>query len=262
MTRTSFLRLVQLINIFSLPIGIIWLVIDFSYLYLFLMMVFVLLISKIGNSIGTHRYFCHRSFKTDPIREWILMFLSTLSTTAPIIQYSAVHRYHHAFSDTPEDIHSPKHLGFLRSFLHYYDKNFDVKKKLGGSWVKDLIKKKCCIINYNHYWKIIFCYVVLLALIDPKLILFLYCIPAGHAWLVGGILSSPLHLKIVDTYKNYESQDDSQNSQILNIITLGDGLHNNHHAFPSKYRLNFNQEKNEWDLPGWMIEKFFLIKAD
>lgn len=255
-----FLRIVQAINLLSIPVGLLWLAFNFTWGYFIVLAVSVIVISKIGNSVGTHRYFCHRTFKTGAKREWVLAFLSTLSTTGPIIQYSAVHRYHHSNSDVEADIHDPRRIGFWKAFLHYYSPDFDMKKKLTASWVKDLVRKECCKINYDHYWKIIFAYVVVLALIDPTLILFAYAMPAGYAWFVGGVQTSPLHYAWKGHYQNYDLGDMSHNSNFWNWVTLGDGLHNNHHAKSGYHRLNHFPEKGEWDLPGWIIEKMFLVK--
>jgi fatty-acid desaturase len=255
-----FLRIVQGLNLASIPVGLAWLAFNFSWYYFCALAVAVIIISKVGNSIGTHRYFCHRTFKTGPIREWILAFFSTLSTTGPIIQYSAVHRYHHANSDVESDIHDPRRIGYWKAFLHHYSPDFNIQKKLTASWVKDLVRKKCCQLNYDHYWKIIFSYVALLSLIDPWLVLYAYAIPAGYAWAIGGVQTSPLHYAGFGKYQNYNVGDNSQNSQFWNIVTLGEGLHNNHHAKHSYHRLAHFPEKGEWDLPAWIIEKFFMVK--
>jgi stearoyl-CoA desaturase (delta-9 desaturase) len=45
---------------------------------------------------GYHRYFSHRSYSTSRVFQ---------------------HRHHHLHSDTPHDVHSPRHKGFLCSHL-------------------------------------------------------------------------------------------------------------------------------------------------
>jgi len=57
-------------------------------------------------------------------------------------------------------------------------------------------------------------------------------------------------------YRNFKTKDNSTNNTFINIITLGSGLHNNHHADPMNYS---NKVKNyEFDFPAWIIEKFLI----
>ena len=39
--------------------------------------------------------------------------------------------------------------------------------------------------------------------------------------------------------KRYDTQDDSRNSLILSLVTLGEGWHNNHHHYPGTVRQGF-----------------------
>jgi stearoyl-CoA desaturase (delta-9 desaturase) len=57
-------------------------------------------------------------------------------------------------------------------------------------------------------------------------------------------------------YKTYElKNDESRNSWIASLITLGEGWHNNHHAKPYAWQ----QGEKWWELdpPSWIIK---LIK--
>jgi stearoyl-CoA desaturase (delta-9 desaturase) len=58
-------------------------------------------------------------------------------------------------------------------------------------------------------------------------------------------------------YRNFETNDNSRNNTWVNILMLGSGLHNNHHANSSSPY--YGVKKWEWDLPGQFI-KYFLIK--
>ncbi|NES67185.1 MAG: acyl-CoA desaturase, partial [Okeania sp. SIO2D1] len=64
-------------------------------------------LSMVGMSIGLHRYFAHRAFKTsEPIRA-ILAILGCMGAQGPVVSWVAVHRRHHECSDLPGDPHSP-----------------------------------------------------------------------------------------------------------------------------------------------------------
>ena len=88
--------------------------------------VFVILyvLTGIGVTVGFHRLFTHRSFKTGPVVRGALAILGSAAIEGPVISWVADHRKHHAFSDKPGDPHSP-HVdhgvglrGALRGLLH------------------------------------------------------------------------------------------------------------------------------------------------
>src|SRR3954454_7713457 len=77
-----------------------------------------------GVTVGFHRLFTHRSFKTKPAVKTTLAILGSTAIEGPIISWVADHRKHHAFSDQEGDPHSP-HVdhghgwrGALRGLLH------------------------------------------------------------------------------------------------------------------------------------------------
>jgi stearoyl-CoA desaturase (Delta-9 desaturase) len=49
----------------------------------------------------------------------------------------------------------------------------------------------------------------------------------------------------------FETRDHSTNNWIVAFLTFGEGLQNNHHAFPAWYRHGVNWW--EPDLSGWML---------
>ena len=63
-------------------------------------------------TVGYHRYFSHRSYKTSRLFQFCLALLGQSSAQRGVIWWAAVHRHHHLHSDTPEDVHSPRHHGF------------------------------------------------------------------------------------------------------------------------------------------------------
>src|SRR4051812_25649559 len=63
-----------------------------------------------GITLGFHRLFTHRAFKTGPRTRAVLAVLGSAAVEGPIISWVADHRKHHAFSDEEGDPHSP-HVG-------------------------------------------------------------------------------------------------------------------------------------------------------
>ena len=65
-----------------------------------------------GVTAGYHRYFSHRTFKMGRVAQFLLAFLAQSSAQRGILWWAAKHRHHHRHSDTPQDVHSPRHKGF------------------------------------------------------------------------------------------------------------------------------------------------------
>src|ERR1043166_9648176 len=77
--------------------------------------VYVLRMFEIG--AGYHRYFSHRSYSTSRIFQFVLAFLAQSSAQKSVLWWAAKHRHHHLHSDTKQDVHSPRHKGFIYSHL-------------------------------------------------------------------------------------------------------------------------------------------------
>lgn len=253
MNNVTLLRVVQQINFWGMFVGLGMLIYANQWYYYLACALAMLLIAKGGASIGQHRYFSHRSFATAPWKDKILLWLATLSTTGTTLQYSAVHRYHHAHSDVPEDIHAPLDLGHWRCWFHWYKTR--VSGLAGPSYIKDLLRRPDVMWHHNWYFVIIAVYVLTLYTIDPWLVVFCYVMPAGYAWFNGGVLSLPLHIQ-GRGYRNFDTPDHTNNSLIWNWLTLGEGLHNNHHHRPQEYDFAFTRKSGEWDFCAWCIDSF------
>jgi stearoyl-CoA desaturase (delta-9 desaturase) len=69
-------------------------------------------LTGLGITVGFHRLFTHRSFKTSrPVRA-ALAVLGSMAVEGPVIEWVSTHRKHHSYSDQPGDPHSP-HLDEL-----------------------------------------------------------------------------------------------------------------------------------------------------
>lgn len=213
-----------------------------------------LIIGPISSVITLHRLLTHRSFKTYAWLETVLSYISVISTVGPTISWVALHRQHHTRSDQSGDPHSP-----------YINGDFNViqaiKVWLGYDWqipsipiayVKDLMRSPTHRFIFNNYFKIIFVVSLILILIDPVLWVFAYVVPASMTVHLIGIVNVLGHHH---GYRTYNTLDRSTNSWIANLVSLGDGWHNNHHAKSGNWYSGENWW--EWDLMGRIIQ---LIK--
>jgi stearoyl-CoA desaturase (Delta-9 desaturase) len=193
------------------------------------------LVRMFAVTAGYHRYFSHRSYKTSRPIQFVLAFLAQSSTQKSVLWWAALHRHHHRHSDTEDDVHSPVMRGFLYSHvLWIFDKKHDAADIEA---VPDLAK---------------FPELMFLARFEqlPAILLAvaLFLIGGWELLVVGFFWSTVLlyhgtffinSLAHVHGNKRYVTGDDSRNNWWLAIITLGEGWHNNHHAYQRSCRQGF-----------------------
>ena len=108
-------------------------------------------LNTLAANISLHRYLSHRTFKTGPLRDLFLRYISIWPGLGPSIMWVIAHRQHHADSDTPDDYQNPRVIGKLRSWFTIYPKtNFNIK------FGKDIIRCRHSKFIYKNYFKIQF----------------------------------------------------------------------------------------------------------
>jgi stearoyl-CoA desaturase (delta-9 desaturase) len=237
------IKSLQLVNILLSIIGICYLIVDFSIGYFSTFIISFLIFGVIGANAGYHRYFSHRTYKTYRSVEVLLAVIGTLATLGSIISWVALHRYHHQHADTEKDPHSPRHIGWWKAYTYDW-RRADISKKL----IRDVVQDPLIVFLHKHYFKIIFAYVTLLLLINPWLIIFAYAMPATGC--LNGVAAVTVFGHI-HGYINHQVNDTAKNSWIANIMSLGEGWHNNHHTRPYQWK----QGEKWWEIdpPSWFI---------
>lgn len=171
-------------------------------------------ITIISSSAGYHRYYAHNSFSAGKSFEIITNTLSLFVGSGPYLTRAAIHRQHHAYSDTEKDPSSPTHYGFWKIYFNIWGLEHNIERK----FFKGLIDNPILKFYHNHYWKLVISLVFILFMIHPLLLVFAYCIPC--------ILSSHL-FGLFNAYLHKDGQ--ATNNTILNIFTAGEGYHKTHH---------------------------------
>ncbi|MFC7399057.1 acyl-CoA desaturase [Chelatococcus sp. GCM10030263] len=195
---------------------------------------------------GYHRYFSHRAYSTSRTFQFILAFLAQSSAQKSVLWWAAKHRHHHLHSDTEHDVHSPRQKGFLYSHVGWIfarrHESVDLAK------VPDLARYPE--LMWLHRYELL-----------PAVILaVLSFLIAGWSGLVVGFLWSTVlvyhatfcinSLAHVHGRKRYVTGDDSRNNWLLALFTMGEGWHNNHHAYQSSARQGF-----KW----WEVDPTYYI---
>lgn len=188
-----------------------------------------------GVTAGYHRYFSHRSFKTSRAGQFLFAFLAMSSAQKSVLWWAALHRHHHRHSDQEEDVHSPVHRGFFYSHVGWiFDKKHDTTRV---DEVPDLAKYPELRFLDRHQLFPAIVLGVICFLIDgwPGLVIgfFLSTVFLYHGTF---FINSLAH---VHGKQRYVTGDDSRNNWWLALITLGEGWHNNHHAYQRSTRQGF-----------------------
>lgn len=217
-----------------------------------------------GITVGFHRYLAHKSFRTSRFFEGVLMVAGSMGAQGPLMFWVTTHRRHHRFSDRDGDPHSPN--------LH----GIDLRARLRGLWyahmpwmlspetskwtvfAPDVLRDRRLMWFHRTYpiW-------VLAGLALPAAVGF----AVGHtamsaftalvfgglarifvanqaAWCVGSVCHAV-------GGRPFDNADRSANNWPVAVLTFGEGLQNNHHAFPGSYRHGVSWW--EPDLAGWLI---------
>ena len=202
----------------------------------------------LGVTVGFHRYFTHRSFKTSRPMRAILAVLGSAAIEGPVISWVADHRKHHRFSDREGDPHSP-HVGHgggwrgaLAGLAHAHMGWLFIHTERGAKsrYAPDLLKDPIVRFADRNF----------LAWALAGL-----AMAFGLGWAIGGTLLAALtgllwgggvRMLVVHhvTYsinslchffgrRRFTTDDHSRNLLWLAIPSFGESWHNNHHAFPT-----------------------------
>jgi len=148
------------------------------------------------------------------------------------ISWAWMHRVHHRYTETPKDPHCHRHMGFWKALLCL--KYVDMQDRRVS--VRDVVRDPIMFWVHTHYFLLNALYGLGLLLFGgPEWLLAVYIVPAAlHSFVVGFCLSIMSHSW---GYQNYPDNDHSKNSWLCNILSVGEGWHNNHHTFPSQWNL-------------------------
>jgi stearoyl-CoA desaturase (delta-9 desaturase) len=199
--------------------------------------------TALGVTVGFHRLFTHRSFKTGPVTRGVLAALGSAAIEGPIVSWVADHRKHHAFSDEEGDPHSP-HVdhGGLRGLFHAHVGWLFVhdQRALKTRYAPDLLADPVVsFVNRTFLWWVLAGFVVPFAIglaLGGTLLAGLTALLWGgliRMLVVHHVTYSINSLCHVFGRRDFETGDESRNLAWLAIPSFGESWHNNHHAFPT-----------------------------
>jgi stearoyl-CoA desaturase (Delta-9 desaturase) len=191
-------------------------------------------------TIGYHRYFSHRAYKTSRPFQFVIAFLAMTSAQKGVLWWAAHHRDHHKYSDKPEDLHSPLQSGFWWSHVGWILSDRYSATKFDR--IRDFARFPE--LQWLNRWY----------LVPPALYFLALWLAGGLPILLwGGVIGTVLlwhgsftvnSLAHLFGSRRYDTPDGSRNNWLLAVLTCGEGWHNNHHHYQS----SANQGWFWWEL--------------
>jgi stearoyl-CoA desaturase (delta-9 desaturase) len=202
-------------------------------------------VTQLGITAGFHRLYTHRSFETTPAVRFLMGAAGSMAMQGPLLFWVAAHRRHHQYSDRPGDPHSPHLQGGGPSGLFHAHVGWMFQHS-SEDWVRyvpDLLKDSEAFRIHQHYFSFALAGLILPAAIGGL-------VARNWQGALGGLLWGGL-ARIFFVHNStwavnsichrfgrrpYATADRSGNHLICALVTLGEGWHNNHHAFPTSAR--------------------------
>lgn len=243
LSQLSWSAAVFYLLVHALCLGVVWTGLSWSTFALF---AGCFAVRMFALTVGFHRYFAHRAFKTSRWFQLALALAGSTTLQGGVIWWAETHRRHHRNADTSRDLHSPHFQGFFYShYLWFLDRRNRVTHHEA---IPDLARYP------ELRWLDTWHFVPFAA----------FCAGLWHfrGWegvLWGGLLPTVLIWEITHWvqsfshawggYRRYACADLSRNHWPLGVLALGE-FHNNHHRFSSSAR----QGHVWWEIDvGWYV---------
>jgi stearoyl-CoA desaturase (delta-9 desaturase) len=208
----------------------------------------VTLFANMLTTVYLHRAAAHKALTLRAPARFVFRLLLWLMTGIKSREWVAVHRKHHAFTDSEGDPHSPVLLGVARVQLTnvaLYRKSAKDPETV-ARYAKDMPPDRLDRLVFDH------------SLVGLALGVGILLVVLGPwAGLIAAFVHTNLYLAtssavnaIGHHFGRKPYDNGAGNLQWLAWLTAGEGLHNNHHAVPSAARLSHRR----WEFdPGWWV---------
>lgn len=201
-------------------------------------------VALLTTTVYLHRGITHRALVAHPTLAFACRLVVWLTTGMRPREWAAVHRRHHAATDTPDDPHSPVQVGFWRVQLL----NAAMYRRVARDGVtvrryaRDLPPDRIDRFVFDHAW---------LGLgLGTTLLCLGFTVAYGPLWGTGlGFLAAVVHAvgylglsgavnAVGHTFGRRPNANSATNGWLLALLTWGEGLHNNHHDRPTSPRFS------------------------
>jgi stearoyl-CoA desaturase (delta-9 desaturase) len=181
---------------------------------------------SLGVTTGFHRMLTHRSFRAHPAVRAMLLVFGSMAVEGAAIGWAANHLKHHAVADRPGDPHSPVD-GFVHAHLGWLFRQDQADPEV---YCRPLLHDPIVVFVDRTFvvW-------VVLSVAIP------FALGGWTGLLWGGLVRMFFvhHItwsvnSVCHTFgrRSFETTDRSRNQWTVGLLGMGEGWHNNHHAFP------------------------------
>jgi stearoyl-CoA desaturase (Delta-9 desaturase) len=209
-------------------------------------------------SAGYHRLFSHRAYEAHPLFRLFCLLVGAGTFQNSAIAWAADHRRHHSKTDSDLDPYDATR-GFWYSHIGWVLRKDD--PDVPRSSVKDLEADPLVMWQDRHYPII----GTVMGFVLPLALGFV----VGDPW--GGlIIGGPVRLVFayhatfavnslahMVGFQPFSDRNTSRDSLLIALITMGEGYHNYHHAFPADYRMGVRPF--QYDPTKWIIRTLSFI---
>lgn len=211
----------------------------------------------LGITLGYHRLLSHRSIKIPLWLEYLVVSGGYLTLEGSPIFWVATHRLHHKYSDNPGDPHSPLD-GMWHAFISWMWKpkviiTAEDSRRIVPDLYRDPVYRA---LHCGHsQWEGPLCLAIGILFRVAIFFAFGPIVLAGNLAATGLAFLAPLLVNTVSHlpqcgYQTYESNDGSRNVWYVAALSMGEGWHNNHHAFPQSARHGLATREID---PTWIV---------
>ncbi len=195
-----------------------------------------------------HRYFSHKTYSTSRPIQFLLALLGGTTVQRGPLWWAYHHRHHHQHSDEEDDVHSPHVHGFLwshvgwitsrRNFPTDYSKVRDLDRFPELVFLNrfDAIVPAAFAASVWGLGRLLQLHAPLLHTNGAQMLVWGFFISTTALFHGTSCINSMAHIL---GRRRYSTGDDSRNSLLLAVITLGEGWHNNHHRYQGAARNGF-----------------------
>src|SRR3954469_8983233 len=212
-------------------------------------------IATLATTVFLHRTLSHRALTLRQPLYMIFRILIWVTLGMKPREWVAVHRKHHAFTDTPDDPHSPAVLGWVRvqftnaALYRREARNPETVER----YAKDLAPDRWDRWFFDRpFLGLGLGIAFLVVVLGP-----IWGLVAAVVHVVAFLTTNGAVNAIGHHFGRRPYANSATNLQWLALLTGGEGLHNNHHAAPTSAKLALH--RGEIDLGWWAIRTFRLL---
>ncbi len=194
-----------------------------------------------------HRYFSHKTYSTSRAFQFVMALWCSLAVQRGALWWAYTHRHHHKHSDEEDDKHSPvvdgfwwAHIGWITSKKNFptdYSKITDLAKYPELVFLNRFDTLIPILLAGSLYGLGAYLGAQGVDTSGAQLLVWGFFISTTVLFHGTSCINSLAHVWGTKRFKT--TDDESRNSFILTLITLGEGWHNNHHRYQATTKQGF-----------------------